>query len=123
MPGPRSGRGRADVEHLEFELIDVLRRHDLCRSENDLAVPADHIVAKPAGGELLAFLATDLAHRHLLGDLIGQIAEVGDVPPNVLGLAGEDVLLHQRRRGQSGELHFGERASLLEGGAAAEGRL
>ena len=81
-PGARPDRRRRASS--ELERVDVLGRDDHGRAEHDLAVGADRVVAEPAGLEGLAFLAGDLALRVGLRGVVGQVAEVLDVPPDVL---------------------------------------
>src|SRR5258707_11923267 len=44
----------------ELEILDVLRRHDLGRTEHHLAIGADLVAAEAAGGEAIPVLAGDL---------------------------------------------------------------
>ena len=83
-------------------------------AENDFALGPDGIVAKPTGREFVAFLAGDLALGQRLRAIIGEVAKVLHVPPDVLNGPILDIFLDQRRRGKSGELDFAERACLFE---------
>ena len=103
-----------DPYQLELEFIDIGRCHDLGRPEHHFAILAHGVVTKAPGCEFFAFLPGDLARRNLLGDLIGQVAEVGHIPPDILGLTGQDVLLHERRGRKTGELDFAQEVGLLQ---------
>ena len=99
---------------LKLEVFDVLRRHDLRRPQNHLAVGADLVLAEPAGLEGFSVFTVDLALRDALRRIISEVAEILDIPPDVLDLAGDDVLLDQRGGGETGQLDLADRASLLE---------
>src|SRR5690349_21810637 len=86
IDSPKGGCGvgrarRRKAEALELELVDVGGRHDLRRAENHLAAGTHRVVAEPAGLEGFALLAGQLALRHQLGGVVGQVSQVLDVPP------------------------------------------
>src|SRR4051812_22312520 len=82
----------------ELELGQIFGGHDFRRPEDQFAARADRVFAKPACRQLLTFLASDLALRDGLGGVIGKIAEIGDVPPDVLGRAILDVFRDESGR-------------------------
>src|SRR5947207_3947437 len=97
----------------ELEFFDVCRRHDVRGSEKNFAFGSNLVGTKPAGFEGLALLARQFALRDGLGGVVGQIAEVLDVPPDVLDRAVLDVLLDQCRWRQTSQLYLAEKTRLI----------
>ena len=110
LPRPRRGGG----EGQNLKVSTFCGRHDHGWTQHDLAVGADRVLAQPAGLEALALLAGDLALGIGLGRIVGEVAQVLDVPPDVLGLAGLDVLGHEGGRGEAGQLDLVDQLRLLE---------
>jgi hypothetical protein len=72
------------VELSELELLDVCGCDDLGRPKNHFTLSADRIFAKTTRGEFFTFLTGDLPLGQRLRAIIGQVAEVLYVPPDVL---------------------------------------
>ena len=76
----------------EGKLGEVLGSDDLGLAQNHLAVVPDGEFAELPSIHRVAFLAGDVAGGEALGDVVGEFAEVTDVPPDVLDITGLDLL-------------------------------
>ncbi|MFT3875618.1 MAG: hypothetical protein QM708_04190 [Propioniciclava sp.] len=109
----------------ERELADVVRGDDHRLAQQHDAVGTDGELAQALDGVLGARLRLDLALRELVRGLEGQRAQVADVPPDGLDLAGLDVLADQGDRRQAGQLDLAQVAALrqrLGGGRQTDAR-
>jgi hypothetical protein len=88
-----------NVHLSELELIDVCGRDDLGWPENYFTFGTDRIFAKAPRRESISFLTGDLALRQRLRAIVGEVAEVLYVPPDVLNGPVLNVFLDQRRWG------------------------
>ena len=80
----------------KLELVHILRRDDLCWAKDDLASGADLVFSQSACRKRLTHSAIDLALRQRLCRVIGQVAEIANVPSNILRLTSDDVFLDER---------------------------
>src|SRR5271155_2808840 len=91
---PRSIDSKLEVFHVGW-------RHDLRGTENNFCLRSNLVVAEAAGLEGFAFLSGDLALSEQLRAVISQIAEVFDIPPNILHRSDLYVFFDQGRRRQT----------------------
>src|ERR1700691_4127223 len=97
----------------KLEVFHVGWRHDLRGTENNFCLRSNLIVAEAAGLEGFAFLSGDLALSEQLRAVISQIAEVFDIPPNILHRAVLYIFLDQGCGRQARQFDLAQATRLL----------